>query len=226
MSVSTTSRSVCSLHSRYVKGCHGCRAAAAAKSRTRTRLMAYGRWDGLVDATPARQHVERLVEAGLTLRAIARRAQLAKSSVESLASGRQSTIYAANARAILAVGPEPDPDTMVSSLGAARRLQALMASGWDAVTLAERLGVHVQRVRKWRYRFQQQVRFRVHQEIAALYRELECRPGPSDPARVQARTLGYAPPACWDGDSDLDDPAAVPKGFRKRLSPAVARSAA
>jgi hypothetical protein len=114
------------------------------------------------------------------------------------------------------VDATPTPDTLVSSRGTARRLQALMAIGWDSTTLGLRLDVHKQQISKWRYGYQERIPYRMHCAVAALYRELESRPGSCERARIQARTHGYAPPACWDDDGDLDHHAGRPKGFIRR----------
>ncbi|MEU4558588.1 helix-turn-helix domain-containing protein [Actinoplanes sp. NPDC023936] len=199
-------------------GCDDCRTTSAARNRNRTRLIAYGQWQGLVDIEPVRQHLKSLTSgtAGRTMRDIARTANVSPSVVDRILTGKQPTLRSATAKALLGVPLTPTPSSRVSSLGTARRLQALMAAGWDAQPLADRLGVNVQQVRKWRYRYQERITYLRHQAIAALYRELECRTGPSEPARIQARTLGYAPPVCWDDDGDLDDVRGRPKSFKKR----------
>ncbi|GAA0550177.1 hypothetical protein GCM10010172_35350 [Paractinoplanes ferrugineus] len=217
VTVNPTPRAICKIHSRYQKGCTDCRSRNAEFARTRYRLIAYGHWQPrtVVDAGEVRAHLSRLQESGLSCRVIAAKSNVAPTVVSRIAAGRQPRAYASTAAALLAVDPAPAPDTKVSSLGTARRLQALMAIGWDAHSLAERLDVHYQQVRKWRYRYRDRIPYRHHAAIAALYRELECRPGPAEKARAQARVQGYMPPVCWDDDGDIDDPVGRPRGLRK-----------
>ncbi len=47
--------------------CPACSTANTTQARKRTTEIAYGRWQGLVDATAARQHVQALRDAGLSL---------------------------------------------------------------------------------------------------------------------------------------------------------------
>jgi hypothetical protein len=208
----------CDSHSRYTVGCTGCRTANTTHKRNRSRLIAYGRWDGRIDATPAREHIIRLGKSGMTRAAVARAASVSSSVVDQIFRG-QPTTRANIARSILAVELALADHARVSSLGASRRLQALMANGWDADTLAVELHATPNQVSRWRWRASPTMRHGDHERIAGLYGRIGDRPGPSETARVQARMRGYAPPICFD-DEDLDDPNGKPKGFKalKRTS--------
>ncbi len=220
-------RSICVAHKRYHRGCDGCREATAAWGRNRARMMAYGRWAGNVDAAECRAHIEKLVSTGLSLKAISDKAGVAGTVVKRVRSGATKKVRAATAAAILAITYSPAPDTLVSSLGTARRLQALMAIGWDSHVLGAYLNVAYQQVGKWRYQYMEQIPHHVHVRVADLYRALECRSGPSKRAIVQASVQCYAPPVCWDGDDDIDNPATRPKGLVRRLTtPTRERTAA
>lgn len=218
MTTLTAGRAVCNAHRTYLAGCPDCRDAGAARARTRTRLIAYGQWEGLLDAADTIAHIQRLLDAGMSRNAIAERSGAAQTVVCRLASGVQKTVHSATARKILAVQAVLPPTAVVSSLGAARRLQALMAAGWDSVTLAPLLGTSVNQVRRWRWRSQQTMRFDVHQRIAVLYRRLESQQGPSEKARRAAYAQGYVPPIHWDDDGDLDCVKARPKGVCKAVA--------
>ena len=170
-------RAVCSAHTNYLAGCDDCRAAGAARARTRTRLIAYGRWEGLVDSADVVAHIARLIETGMSRNAIARQAKVAETVVCRLATGVQMTAHSTTARKILAVQPSLPPHASVNSLGAARRLQALMAAGWDSPTLAPLLDTSVNQLRRWRWQSQPTMRFDVHQRIARLYRAVGGPPG-------------------------------------------------
>lgn len=214
MTVMTVPRSVCRDHSRYVAGCADCREQAAMLGRVRNRLTAYGQWGGLVDAGPAVAHLKVLVAAGFTPHAAAKVAGVGKTVVERLVAGSQPQAHADTVRKILAVEPVPPLSAYVSSLGASRRLQALMAAGWDAHSLAPLLGTSVNQVRRWRWRAMDRIQYANHLRIAEVFRRIGDRSGPSDMARGQARHAGYAPPICWDDDGDIDNPKCGPKGFK------------
>lgn len=204
----------CQDHSRYVAGCTSCRSANAARKRIRTRLIAYGQWDGLIDAEPAREHINKLGELGMSRAAVARAAGVGSTVVDQIYRG-QPTTGANTARRILAVEPVLPDNAVVSSLGTSRRLQSLMTAGWDAVTLVAMLDASPNQVSRWRWRAWPTMRNGDHKRVAALYRQIGDRPGPSDAARAQAGYRGYVPSICWDDDGDIDDPNAKPKGLRR-----------
>jgi hypothetical protein len=208
----------CAQHTDRMSFCADCRALHAAWARNRNKQIAYGRWVGMVPAEPILKHVTRLREAGLSHRAIAEAAGIGSTVLDRLVRGEQSTLRADTASRLLTAVPQLGPESLVSSLGAARRLQALAANGWDASTLAGMLDTSGKQVRAWRSRRTQSVRLDAHRSIAALYRRIGDRVGPSVNVRHQARTLGYVPPICWDDDGDLDNPQARPKGNTPRFT--------
>lgn len=209
----TTQRSICPAHSTFVVGCDDCREYAAAWARRRTRLEAYGQWEVTADATAAREHIGSLIAAGMTQRAVARISGVNKTVIAAILSGAQAQARPETIRRILATDPVLLPSASVSSLGASRRLRALMAAGWDSESLAPLLGTSANQVRRWRWRSQPAMRFDVHQRIAGVYRQIGDRQGPSGKARAQARFNGYAAPIFWDDDGDLDKPQGRPKEF-------------
>ncbi|WGL50665.1 hypothetical protein P5P86_11890 [Nocardioides sp. BP30] len=110
---------------------------------------------------------------------------------------------------------------MVSSLGTARRLQALAALGWTTIDLAPLLGVSPSRVGHMTTGMYGQVFRSTAARVAAVYDELSMQV-PVDPEETQrylvkvherqrkmALAKGYAPPLAWD-DDQLDDPKARP----------------
>ena len=188
----------------------------------RTRQHAYG-WfvSDYVDPAPVRTHVHALQAAGLGERRIAELAGLHRTHITSVKHGRSRTkpdqpatkISTRVAAAILAV-PIPDNPVAVAaegacidSTGTVRRLQALVAVGYPAASLGERIGVsatntaHTMRAT--------QVTVRRARQVAFLYEQLSHLPGESKRARMRARRQGWAPPLAWDEDT-IDDPAASP----------------
>lgn len=124
--------------------CPACTAANTDYERTRFRQHVYGRWNGLIDAQPAREHVEALMASGMGLKRIAVAAGVSAGAVGKLIYGAPGRGMAPSTRlqpgtvtALLAV--EFDC-AYVPAVGTRRRLEALTALGWSRSELARRLG--------------------------------------------------------------------------------------
>jgi plasmid maintenance system antidote protein VapI len=179
-----------------------------------------GRRGPLVDAEPARRHVQALMAAGVGYARIAAAAGVATSTINHMLYPRHSRQPAAklnheNARRILSVRAEDVVTGLVNAAGSARRIRALMAVGWPPMHLATRIGVHPHYVSEI-HRSNQVFATTAH-AVAATYNQLwDKNPqhyGVSQQAanrfRNYARANGWAPPAAWD-DDQLDDPAGAP----------------
>jgi hypothetical protein len=111
--------------------------------------------------------------------------------------------------------PKPPADTadrLVSSLGTARRLQALVAIGYTNWMLAERLSCRENRVSDLCARVRGRVRTSVARDVTDLFEQLREQPyeGPgSTRARARAARSDWATPDQWEG-RDIDDPLASP----------------
>lgn len=104
-------------------------------------------------------------------------------------------------------GPEPGVRGIkghVPALGTMRRLQALQRIGYTRADLKRRLQMN------YPGSWQPLVHEHKAARVAALYRELSRKPGPSAQARERARAAGWPSPAAWD---DIDDPTAKPQGL-------------
>ena len=166
----------------------------------------------LIDATPARRHVEHLLAAGFTVRGIAEAAGASPSTISRLCNPDKASVNRRLAARALAVTPEAlrrrrNPQAFVPAIGARRRLQALLALGHRHrhCDLTARLGFSSDRVLSHPGQLISQ---RTYVSVAALYVDLWDVPGPSPGTATRARRLGYAPPMAWDDDA-IDDPAAV-----------------
>ena len=188
----------------------------------RSRQHAYG-WfvSDYVDPTPVRTHVHALQAAGLGERRIAELAGLHRTHITSVIHGRSRTkpdqpstkISTRVAEAILAVPIPGNPVAVaaagvrIDSTGTVRRLQALVALGYPAASLGERIGVSVSNTAHTLRATQ--VTVRRARQVAVLYEQLSHVPGESKRARMRAQRQGWAPPLAWDEDT-IDDPAASP----------------
>lgn len=201
--------------SRYVAGCRcaGCTAQNSAYNCRWSRLSGY---DGvastdLIDAAPVREHVQRLLNAGMGTRAIAAAANVDRKRVTTLLSGRPERgtpptrrLRPDTAAALMAVTAAPH---RVCSDGPRRRIDALGAIGWTRTRLAARLGMTVQNL-SWALQ-RPQVSAATGEAIRALYEELWNSP-PTAASRFEqagitraiatAREQGHPPPAGWDDD--------------------------
>jgi DNA-binding CsgD family transcriptional regulator len=202
--------------------------------RWRAREIAYGRWDPWADAAAVRCHVERLRSAGASYQAIASVAGVSPMTVYRLHGemprpgerdrpGRQPSerVSAATAQRLLAVTP-----TMVEHLaarrdatGARRRLQALIALGHPAASLAHRLGIAPRRVSSVVYGTTATVTPSVHAAVCELYDQLWDVPPfertlaereAAAAARALAASRGWPTPMGLDDDR-IDDPAYRPR---------------
>lgn len=207
--------------------CAECSAANHAYASNRQRQQAYGRWEPYVDANPVRRHVQHLQSRGLGLAQIAHLTgdQVSLSVLEHLVRrkgqrGRTQRIRKENADAVLAV--QRDLTTLsqgsrVPSLGASRRLQALMTLGYSQSRLARELGIEP---RNFGYVLHggRQITVARHWAVVEVYRRLSgTQPVPSSrqdrsaitAARTYAAKHGFAAPIAWD-DDELDLPEASP----------------
>ena len=202
--------------------CIPCTRANAAYEQDRTRQQAYGRWNGLVDAEPARQHIQDLMAAGMGLKQI-QKAGVSTGTLTKLLYGIDrpdgthrppaARIRPATAERLLAVKLHLAPGAKVDATGSIRRVRALVALGWSQSKLAARLGI-----RRSNFHFATGRRAqctKAHADaIVALYDTLSMTVPPevdhrdkaaASRARRYAKERGWLPPLALDDDR-LDDP--------------------
>jgi hypothetical protein len=202
--------------------CLPCASANADYEAERVRLQAYGRWNGLVDAEPARQHVRSLMEQGMGLKRIVAVSDVSHGQLWKLMYGKTGSkpsvrIKPATEAKILAVKLDLADGATVDSTGTVRRIQALIALGWSQSKIAGRLGIAPGN-------FTPLVHGRTgvtaarDRAVRALYEEWSMRLPPQDEwrdkiaasrSRSYAARHGWLPPLAWD-DETLDDPNASP----------------
>ena len=194
----------------------------ACYERHRLRQVAYGRWDSQrVAAQPIRDHITTLLNAGMSRRVIADAAGTSHSKILVLFNGRSdrssappSFILRATADRYLNV-PIPSAardvaldGALVSSVGARRRVQALVAAGWTLTALGEQISGDITSALT-----RDRITARRHRQIAGLFTRLQLIPGPSDRARRYAARRRWPLPLEWDED-EIDDPDASPTSAR------------
>lgn len=222
--------------------CLRCRAAHRAYENNRRRQRAYGR-KPYVDAEPVRQHVLALRAAGIGRRQLSALSGVSENTISKLLTGCPARgmgpskgVRPDTARKILAIRPRRENvagKVHIDATGTHRRLQALVAIGWNQTRLAERLGLS--RANFGTMMHQAKVTAATASKVRALYDELWDKHPPestrnertaASKARNQARANGWAPPAAWDDDA-IDHPDARPQGVtnlptnRRKLLPPV-----
>lgn len=196
--------------------CDTCRTAQA-RHQKRYRLDRARGIDRLVDAQPLRDHVQALLDSGMSFRAITLAAGWASRNALADALTRTRVRPSTLAR-VLAVQPLTDQrgDRYVDATGSRRRLQALSRLGWSGQEMATRLGS----LDRQTYFYimggrNKTIRARTADDIRRLYDDLWDQPGPSNKTRKWAEQQGFSLPLAWD-DEEIDDPAAKPHGMGKQ----------
>lgn len=212
---------------RYWRGCTCtlCKAGMAAYKRNRHRQIAYGRWQPLVSAEPARLHVRSLMAQGLGWQRIAHLAGVKTATVNRLLYGERCNgkapsvmIRARSAELLLAVRATLDvfaDETRVDATGCRRRLRACASLGWTNRALAARLGVSP-RTMTLVLAGQDYVHARFVRDTIELCKTIGYTPPTAGNvreaqaitrARNSARHKGWVSLLAWN---DIDDPAEMP----------------
>lgn len=213
----------CADHTRFTKGCEPCRERARVYWLTRARAVRAGSWDGGNVQGPAldrvRAHLLLLIaQPGVTRKLIGQTAGISSWTVRHLANGASKGISAVNAEAILGTTIDMclsrivNPNHLVSSIGTARMLQALMVEGWSSGDLAPLAEVTPEMVRSHRQRDRAWITMRLHRTYTDLYDKIMALPDPRGPSpRVipMAASRDYQSYACW-ADGDINNPDAEP----------------
>jgi hypothetical protein len=202
--------------------CQPCSDAQHAYEQQRKRLHAYGRWDGWVDAEPVREHLRSLMAQGMGSKRIMLVGDLPSGSWTKLmygGDGRPITkrIRRETAERLLALEVDIADGRYVSSLGATRRVQALIALGWSQARIADRLGLRGSNFTALVHG-RGLITQRRDRDVRALYEALSMTLPPetnqreriaASRSRRNAAERGWLPPLAWDDDR-MDDPTYTP----------------
>jgi transposase-like protein len=164
-----------------------------------------------VDAAPVRSRLQGLVDAQVPLRTLGRVTGLSATTVRKILDGDQPRVQRATAARVARMSPRDvylsQSTGHVPRIGAARRVQALLAMGWPHHALgdagitnsAQIIGAAGELISIARWR-----------QVRDVYDRLSMTPGPSPETRGWAAKLGYHPPLAWD-EENIDDPRATPQ---------------
>ena len=207
-------------YQRHKCRCEGCKREQSRYAKHRRVKTAQGIND-LVDAQPARLHVLRLMEMGMTHGTIAINAGMVNSGLQALLGikingARTKRIHRRTAASILAVSYSPAiGTTFTDPTGSRRRLQDLALRGFSSVELSTLCGVQYHTLTEVRAGKRVLVRQATAEAIAVLHKRLEGHTPTHTSLSGQsnviaaARKSGYAPLAAFD---DVDDVNERPKG--------------
>lgn len=219
-----------------------CRDAEATAVRNLRKQKAYGRsTNHQVDATPVRQHLDRLIRRGWGVRAISKETGISLDVLSNIVYGRNAvlptTLRAGTADQILAFTPiatrskfDGTDTENTDATGSRRRLQALVSLGFSLHLLAGHAGRSHSSFKAILAR--DRIRVSTANEIKALYDQLwDKQPLPETPAEKQSVTMakkaaqknGWLPPMMWD-DDHIDDPSYTTKK-RKYVKKATTQDA-
>lgn len=204
--------------------CLPCCYAASVYEQERAKRNAYGRAN-YIDAEPARAHVAKLMAAGVGLKRIVAVSGTSQGVLWKLVYGKNGgtpsrRVTRQTADRLLALDPA-DPALLAdgattSSVGTARRLQALACLGWSVGRLATESGMDRQRLDAALHG--RPVVAGTVRAVAGLYERLWSTPAPATNQREKisvarttnrAQAAGWAPPLAWDDDT-IDNPSAKP----------------
>lgn len=201
--------------------CDPCRQAYAAYQRNRRRQKAYGRWQPLTDAEPARQHLRTLMAAGISYYRVADMIGIDYAQLTGLLYTKgnrpaRQRIRTTTSALILAISPTtPIAPQRVDATGTRRRIQALAVMGWPQTRLARLMGRTGGTLGE--LITADHVYATTADNVARLYRNLRV----ADPethgvshtsaerTRTRSRRRGWHGPLAWT-EATIDNPTAEP----------------
>lgn len=202
--------------------CWPCHASYCAYSRAKYRIW---RETGplLVDIARVRAHVEKLRALGWSHATICRIADVPNGVVQAISYGDRKAVVRATEKKLMALPLMPPTHEQqplfgdVPSVGARRRVEALVCLGWSLNKIAQHAGL-CKRTLSEMSRRRDSCTAATYKAIVATYEALWNTQPPMETksdriAAVKARNWAernrWAPPMAWD-DDQIDNPDAVP----------------
>jgi DNA-binding Xre family transcriptional regulator len=161
-----------------------------------------------VDATPAREHLQKLHQTMGWVH-LSKVSGITQATLWLIHDGDRTEIRRATLATILAIkaAPKPDPGFYIDATGSIRRVRGLMAAAHSSAAIGRAAGTSRGVIEKV-MRGPDRVRQKLADKIQQACQELAGTTGTSGRARNRAALNGWAPLAAWD---DIDDPNAVPQ---------------
>ena len=157
---------------RYVSGCHCllCRAAHSRYECARDRARRHGDWNGIVDASAARRHLQALSRAGVGRHSVSAACDVGATIIWEIRTGRRTRIRALTARKILSVDVGARAGAAHVPAGPTLGLIAeLVDGGYTRFWIARQLGYRGQGLQ---FHFQR-ITARNAMRVERLYRRIE-----------------------------------------------------
>lgn len=192
--------------------CETCKAGKRDLLRHRRRMKAYGRpITDLVDVGPARDHLKKLLAAGVSLDKICEESGVSYGALSRTLYLGQKRMKSASSEAILALTSVDTSESLsvVDPAGTRRRVQALAVLGWSVAWQARQIGMFPTDLHTVA-RADGGVTARTASRIRDLYEQhWNVTPPASQPTSVTRNAAvrrGWLPPMAWDDDLiDLPD---------------------
>lgn len=125
---------------RYMAGCKcfKCRRANSDYERSRQAARIAGDWNGIVNATRARNHLEMLHRSGVGRRTVSDITGVPHSTIHEIRKGRKRRIRARTEQRILAIGP--NAAQIVPAARTHKLIREILDEGFSKAEVARRLG--------------------------------------------------------------------------------------
>ncbi len=177
---------------------------------------------GLIDTTEVAIHVEKLRAIGLGVNRISAISGVDRRTLcRDLKSGRMRGFTAKKILDIPLDWRLAADGARIANVGTQRRLQALVAIGYDYGTIGKHLG-GLEASNLWKYASgnRKLVSAAFARRVEAVFHELQLQPRLDNSyatrrARANAESKGWAPPFAWD-EGVIDDPTARPVKMKKQ----------
>ena len=199
--------------------CQPCRTVERRYDKHR-RVLAHTGRPLLVDATPAREHLAKLRDAGDAVAVISLQYGIPRHSLEKISSGTWLRIRATTAAKILAIKPGTAASDFrsVSSLGAIRRVRALMAAGHPLKAIAAEVGMQHTTASNLANGYQATIRHELNERVRKGYVALASSRGTSARSLHRAEREGWRDPVWWEDMGHIDDPTFDPAAAEQELN--------
>jgi len=194
---------------RYLRGCRCLPCSNANKRYCKQYRVKTVHQPVRVDATPVRQRLQEWINQGYSQTQIGDVTGKKSGDISKLLNGQRTIAPRVAARILRSPGPTGAPaHARVDATGTIRRGRALHAIGYPIYMIAAGVPMATNHLGRILERQPATVSVAVAQGMAALYKQLSGRAGPSHFSVHNARRREWHGPLAWDS---IDDPACQPE---------------